>query len=192
MKKAKKRGGLMRAIILATLMVGLAGGGAYAVLQTQNNTLTGNTISTATANLQISADGTNFGNTHLGFDFNNIVPGGAAVPVTGYPFYLKNAGGTPLAIKFMVTGTPANPNNVDLSKVNVLLTTVASGIPVQTFNLQSLMSSASTGGISISPNNLDISFVQQYKLQVSMTADAFSGGSASIGNIDFAFAGSVQ
>lgn len=192
MKKSKRIRGLKRSILLATLMVGLTGGAAYAVLQSQQNTLTGNTISTATANLQIGLDLTNFDNTHLGFNFDNIVPGGQPVPLTGHTFYLKNAGGTPLAIKFMVNGTPSNLNSVDLSKVNVILTTVGSGNPPQSFSLQSLIDSAASGGVSISTSSLDVSAVQQYKLQVSMTADAVAGPSASISNLDFAFSGIAQ
>lgn len=140
----------------------------------------------------MSTDGINYSNSHIGFDFNNIVPGGSAVPETGNPFYLKNAGGTPLAIKFKVSTTPSNPNNVDLSKVNIILTTVASGTSAQTFNLQSLIASSTTGGVAISGNNLDIGATQLYKLQVSMAADALTGSSAILGNIDFAFTGYAQ
>jgi len=192
MKKSRRIKGLKRAILLATLMVGVAGGGAYAVLQSQLNTLTGNTISTATANLQLSTDNVNFSNSHLGFDFNNIVPGGQAVPLTGYPFYLKNAGGTPLAIKLAVNSIPTNIGNVDISKVNIILTTVGSGASPQTFTLQSLLSSSSTGGVTVSTSNLDIGNTQLYKLQASMAADAISGSSASLGNIDFSFTGIAQ
>lgn len=192
MKKSKKPRSIKRSILLATLMVGLAGGAAYAVLQSQQNTLTGNTISTATANLQLSKDGVSFGNTQTGFGFINIVPGGAAVPTTGQPFYLKNAGGTPLEIHMSVSGTPTNSSNVDLGKVNVLLTTVGSGTPIQSFNLQALMTAHATGGVIISTAPLDIDNIQLYKLQVSMAADAVTGSSASIGNIDFAFSGIAQ
>ncbi len=56
MKKSRRLRSLKRSIIIATLLTGLAGGAAYAVLQTQD-TLTGNTISTATANLQTTTAG---------------------------------------------------------------------------------------------------------------------------------------
>ena len=176
---------------MATLMVGLAGGAAFAVLQSQANTLTGNSISAATANLAISTDNSNFSNTKVGFDFNNIVPGGAAVPLTGFPFQLKNTGGTPLQVKFMVNSTPTNPSAVDLSKVHVVLTTVGS-TSTQSFSLQSLISSASSGGLPISTTNLDVATTLLYKLQVSMASDAFTGQTASLGNIDFAFTGLAQ
>lgn len=192
MKKFKKLRGLKRSALAATLLVIFGSGVTYAVLQSLQNTLTGNTISTATANLQLSKDGTNFGNSSIGFDFNNIVPGGDPVPITGYPFYLRNAGGTPLALKIAVTSAPSNPDNVDLSKVNVILTTVASGTPAQSFTLQSLIASANSGGLAILGNNLGIGINQQYKLQVSMDSNAVTGSSASLSNIDFAFTGIAQ
>jgi hypothetical protein len=190
MKKSRRFRSLKRSIAIATLTVGLTGSAAFAVLQSQN-TLTGNTISTATANLQLSIDGTTYTTSKVGFDFNNIVPGGSAVPTTGYSFYLKNAGGTPLGIKFAVAGTPSNPNGVDLSKVNIILTTVASGTSPASYSLQSLLS-ANGGGVTILPASLAVGISQQYKLQVSMDADAVTGSSASLGNIDFVFTGTAQ
>lgn len=192
MKKRTKFRSIKRAIIGSTLLVLVAGGAAFAVLQSQQNTLTGNTISTATANLQISKDGTSFSETSVGFDFSDIVPGGAAMPITGQPFYLKNGGGTPLSLKFSVNGTPTNPDNIDLSKVSIILTTVASGTSPQTFSLQSLIAANSTGGLPISINNLNPGETQLYKLQVSMAADALNASSGSLTNVDFAFSGIAQ
>lgn len=174
-------------VVAAVLIV--VSGVTFAALQSQQDTLTGNTIETATANLQVSKDGVTYSNTQPGFDFNNLIPGGSAQPTAGYPVYLKNAGGTPLSLKLAVTSTPSNPDNVDLSKVNVLLTTVGSGVPAQSFSLQGLVSSNSSGGLAITSGNLATGATQQYKLQVSMASDAVSGSSASLGNIDFAFSG---
>jgi hypothetical protein len=192
MKKSKRIRGVKRSVLLATLLVGMAGGSAYAVLQSQQDTLSSNTISTASANLTLSLDNIVYADSRPGYNFTNIIPGGAAVPTTGNPVYLKNNGGTPLGIKFMVSNTPTGTAGIDLSKVDVLLTTVASGNPVQTFTLQSLMSSFATGGITVTGSNIDPGNFQQYKLQVSMTSDAMSASSASIGNIDFAFRGFAQ
>jgi hypothetical protein len=192
MKRARNIKPLTRAVgIVAAVMI-IVGGVTFAALQSQQNVLAGNTIQTATANLQLSTDGTNYSDSHSGFDFNNIVPGGQAVPITGYPFYLKNGGGTPLALKFAVASVPTNPNNVDLSKVSVLLSTIGSGTAAQSFSLQMLMLASSSGGLAINGNNLASGAVQQYKLQVSMTSDAVTGSSASLGNIDFAFSGLAQ
>lgn len=190
MKKSRRLKGLKRSITIATLLTGLAGGATFAALQSQQNTLAGNLIETANASLLLSNDGTTFTTSQAGYEFANIVPGGAALPTTGYPVYLKNTGGTPLALKFYVSSTPSNPSAVNLSKVNIVLTTVGTGAPVQTFSLQSLIDAKATGGLTI--GSLNPTYTQQFKLQVSMTSDAVVQSSATLGNIDFAFAGEAQ
>lgn len=192
MKKRSKIKSIKKSILSATLIVLLSGGVGYAVLKSQQNSLTGNTISTASAVLQISRDGSSFNYLLPGFDFNDIVPGGSAMPITGQPFYLKNNGGTPLALKFSIKGTPLNGDNADLSKVNVLLTTVGSGTGAQSFSLQSLIAANSGGGLDITGANLNPGETRQYKLQVSMASDAINGSSANLSNIDFAFIGIAQ
>ena len=188
-KRARKIKALKRALLVATLVTLVGGSVTFAVLQSQQNTLTGNTIETATANLQLSTDGTNYSDTQAGFDFANIILGGPAQPVTGYPFYLKNSGGAPLSLKLAVTSAPSNPDNVDLTKVSVILTTVGTGTGTQTFSLQSLMTD---GGVVVTGTPLAVGTSQQYKLQVALAADAVSGSSASLGNIDFAITGLAQ
>ncbi|HZL07677.1 MAG TPA: hypothetical protein VFC50_00600, partial [Candidatus Dormibacteraeota bacterium] len=131
-------------------------------------------------------------NTHTGFDFSNLIPGGQAEPVTGYPVYLENLGGTPLALKLAVSSVPTNPNNVDLSKVNILLTTIGSGTGIQSFSLQSLMAASSSGGLLINSGNLANNNAAGYKLQVSMDSNAITGSGAALGNIDFVFSGVAQ
>jgi hypothetical protein len=192
MKKSRRLRGLKRSIITATLLTGLAGGATFAALQSQQDTLTGNIISTANANLGLSIDGTVYTSSSAGFEFDNIVPGGSAQPTTGYPFYLRNNGGTPLDIKFYVSSTPSNPSGVNLAKVNVVLTTVGSGQSPQSFSLQSLMDAKTTGGINVSAAAINPGFNQQYKLQISMASDAVVQSSATLGNIDFAFTGTAQ
>ncbi len=189
MKHTTRLKALVRAFgVLASLVV-VVGGVTYAALQTQPVKLTGNTIETANANLQISTDGTNFASSLAGFDFANIVPGGQAVPQGGYTFTLKNGGGTPLALKFAVTTTPSNPANVDLSKVNVILTPVSGGT-AQSFNLEALINANTTGGLAINnPTQIFAGTRALFTLQISMANDAMTAASASLGNIDFAFSG---
>jgi hypothetical protein len=192
MKPSKNFKVLARALVVVSAAVIVVSGVTFAALQSQQDTLAGNTIETATANLQLSVDGYSFTNSHAGFDFSNLIPGGQAQPVTGYTVYLKNAGGTALSLKLALTSVPANPNNVDLSKVNVLLTTVGSGTGAQSFSLQALMTASTTGGLDITSGNLASGATQQYKLQIAMASDAISGSSASLANIDFAFSGLAQ
>ena len=191
-KRSNNFKALARALGIVSAAVILVGGVTFAALQSQRNTLAGNTIETATANLLLGTDGTTFGNSHAGFDFNNLIPGGQAVPATGYSVYLKNDGGTALALKLAVNSVPTNPNNVDLSKVNILLTTVGSGSGAQTFSLQALMAAAATSGLDITGSHLSVGTTQQYKLQISMAADALTGSVAALGNIDFTFTGLAQ
>lgn len=172
------------AVIVAVLVI--ASGVTFAALQSQPAKLTGNTIETANANLQISTDGTNFGTSQIGFAFANIVPG--AQPATSYFFTLRNSGGTPLALKFAVSSTPSNPANVDLSKVTVNLT--PTGGPGQSFTLAALIAANSSGGLTITnPSQLFVGNRVTFTIEVTMAADALTGSSASLGNIDFAFTG---
>jgi hypothetical protein len=186
MRRPKKFRALLRTLGMVAAVAIIVSGVTFAALQSQQDILKGNTIETATANLQVSLDDKTYSNSQTGFDFANVVPGGPAVPITGYPFYLKNSGGTPLALKMAVASLPSNVSNVDLSKVNVLLTTVGSNISPQSFTLQSLLSNE---GVAI--GNLDNSNSMELKLQVSMSSDAVTGNSAALGNIDFAFSGTA-
>lgn len=181
-----KRLGRSLAVILAVLIS--AGGVSWAALQSAPAKLTGNTIETANANLQLSTDGSNFATAIPGFDFNNLVPGGA--PVGNYNLTLRNGGGVNLNLKFAVSSTPSNPANVDLNKVNVILTPIM-GSP-QTFTLEALINANANGGLAITaPVQMFVGMRQALTIQVSMANDAFSGGSASLGNIDFAFIGTA-
>jgi hypothetical protein len=188
MRRTKNFKALRRAIGVAAAAVVVVSGVAFAVLQSQQDVLAGNTIETATANLQLSTDGVAYGNSHAGFDFSGLIPGGSAQPAAGYMVYLKNSGNAPLALKLAVSSTPSNPANVDLNKVNIILTPV-SGTP-QSFTLQSLMSAGNSGGAAItSPGQLFIGNTTHFTIQVSMAADAITGSGAALGSIDFAFSG---
>lgn len=180
---------IARVSFVVAVVVSLLTGITYAALQSQQSKFTGSTIQTATANLQVSQDGTTYSNIQTGFNFGNVIPGGALAPSNGYPIYLKNAGGTALTPKFAVSSTPTNPDGVDLTKVMVHLNSTASG-QTQIFSLQSLIDSNATGGTSLTI--LPVLFTTQthpFTIQVSMAKDAFTGGSASIGTIDFSFLG---
>ncbi len=191
MKRLRNTKHLARTIIMTASIAILAVGVTFAALQSQPDTLTGNSVETATADLRLSTDGNNFSNSHAGFDFNNLIPGGPAVPAAGYSVYLQDSGGTPLAVKLAVSSAPTNPDNVDLSKVSVVLTEVGGGTGSQNFSLQALVAASSSGGLPLS-GSIDTHNTKQYKLQVSMAADAVNGSGATLGNIDFVFSGTAQ
>jgi hypothetical protein len=94
-----------------TALVMMISGVAYAALQSQQVKLTGNTIQTATANLMISTDGTNYNTTQSGYSFSGIVPGGSAMPTGGQKVYVKNTGNAAVVLKMFVNSTPTNPDS---------------------------------------------------------------------------------
>jgi hypothetical protein len=189
MKRIKNSKTLTRTAGLIAVALIIIGGVAFALLQSQQNTLTGNTIETGSADLRISTNATTFTTSHTGFDFNSLIPGGPAQPAAGNAFYLQNTGTSSLALKLAVSSVPTNPDNVDLSKVTVVLTTVGSSNAPQSFSLQSLIASAPTGGIALTGSSLPSGMLQQYKLQVALDIDAVHGQNGNIGNLDLAFTG---
>jgi hypothetical protein len=179
-----------RAVGVAAAVVVTVSGVTFAALQSQQNKLTGNIIQTATANLQISTDGVRYGNSQAGFFFSGLVPGGSAVPTSGYGIWLKNSGDADMTPKLAVTSVPTNPDNVDLSKVRVILTP-NNGTP-QSYTLQSLITAAPNGGVNLTaPTVLFSGSPVAMTIKVSMDADAFIGNNTSLGNIDFTFSGTI-
>ncbi len=177
-----------KAAVIVLAIFGLSGGISYASLVSQP-ALTNNTISTATASLQLSTDSINYSASIPGFSFSGIMPGGEAVPSTGYTVLLKNTGETSLALKLGVASTLVNSGGFDLSKVHVILTPL-SGISPQNFILQSLLTADKNGGAPVvNPVKLLPGSVSAYKLQVSLDADAVNSESASITNLSFLFSG---
>lgn len=181
---------LLRATAVVSAIVMLVGGATFAVLQSQKVTLQGNTIQTATANLSLSTTGFDYSTSQNGFNFTNLVPGGSAEPQAGNHIYLKNSGNVDLAIKLAATGIPSNPNNIDLNKVHIIITDVATST-VQRIPLQTLISAETTGGFRItSPAALGASGeIAHYTLQVAIDSDALNGPSATLNNLDLAFSG---
>ena len=188
MKRQSNFKPLVRAVAVMGAVIAIVSGVTFAALQSQQAVLSGNTISTASADLKISVNGTTFTASNVGFSYSDIIPGGSAVPAAGNSFYLKNSGSTPITTKTAISSVPTNTSNVDLSKVSVIITRTPGGSP-QTFTVMQLMDAYASGGIQVS-TALSVNEIAQYKAQVSMTADAFSGPSASLGNIDLVFIGS--
>ena len=189
--KIKINAALARAVAVIASIAIVVTGVTYAALQSQQAVLSGNTIQSATASLLIgtaSATSTAYSSSHSGYTFANVVPGGPAQPAGGNVFYLKNTGTANLALKLNVTGTPTNTSSVDLTKVKVLVTRTDTNT-TQTVTLQSLIDATPSGGLSLTDNLAPASTGTQYTMSVSMTSDAFTGSSASIGAIDFSFSG---
>lgn len=187
MFKNKKR--LMGAAAMLALV---AGGVAFALLQTQAS-LTGNSISTESANMLISQNDSNYGHTSAGYSFAGIIPGTQDSQTEH--FFLKNAGSAPLALKLSLTSAPTNAAGVDLSKVHVMLipystTTYMPGTP-QDISLQSLVD-ASAGGVAVDyPNPLAANSKEEFNVKVSVDDGAVGNDGASLSNIDLGFIGTA-
>lgn len=164
----------------------------YAALQSQQAVLSGNSIETATAALQLSLDGATYSSTRVGFTFGNIIPGGPAQPSTGNPIWFKNTGSAALNLRVSLNGTPTTTGDVDLSKVFVVLTPVTGGGTAQSLALDSLVSGTLTNGVAITAPAVAAGTIVQYKLQASMAADAFTGNGATVRNLDLVFIGTVS
>ena len=172
---------------LALPLVLLIGGITYALLTSQEATLTGNSIQTVTAALSISTDGQNFGVTTPGFSFNNLIPGGVPMPLMGYSVYMKNTGNVPLTPKIAINKQPTNPNNIDLGKVKVIMFAVdTTNNEEYSFTMQDLLN-----GSRAFTNNIGIGMTRRYNVQISMDADAVSGNTASLSGIDLVFSGTT-
>jgi len=184
MKFMKAHGPLLRAVAVVGVAGVLATGVTFAALQSQQASLTGNTIQSATADLRIGTSASTFDTNRNGFSFKDIVPGGAAMPVDGFSFYLKNYGTAPLNLKLALGGTPTNTSNADLSKVKLQLSRADNENGAQTASLQALTSAGLALADPIAPGA-----VVQYKLRAAMDDDAFSGTAASLGGIDLVFSG---
>lgn len=189
MSQYSKTTALVRAVVVMGAVMSIVSGVTFAALQSQQAVLAGNSISTASADLKISTDGTTFTTSGTGFSFANIIPGGSAVPAGGNTFYLKNSGSTNVSLKMAISNTPTNTSNVDLTKVSVIVTRTPGG-SAQTFTMQQLMDTYATGGTAVS-TPINTATTAQFSIQVSMTSDAFSGPSATLGNINIVFTGTA-
>ncbi len=178
---------LLRAVGVLSAVGILVTSVTYASLQSQQATLTGNSIQSATADLRIGTSASTFSASRAGFTFADVVPGGPAMPADGHAFYLKNNGSAALALKVAVNSAVTNTASVDLTKVHVQLTRTDNGT-VQSLTLQSLIDGQTAGGTAIT-DPIAPSAVVQYKLRAQMDSDAFTGTGASVGAIDLVFSG---
>ncbi len=186
MKKRWNLPWLRSAWVLAVVFIILTGV-SFAAFQSQNAALTGNTITSATADLRIGTSSTSFSTSRVGYSFTDVVPGGSSYPAGGNSVFLKNYGTSTLNIKAAINSTPSNLNNVDLTKVFIHLTRADNSYSAS-FSLKSLVDSYSGGGLIIG-DTIGPGVIAQYQMSVSMSADAFSGSSATISGIDMVFSG---
>lgn len=127
MKLTKKVSPLTRALGVFSAVAIIVGGVTYAALQSQA-TLSDNTISSATATLQVNNtdNGGTFGTSDTGFQFTNLLPG------AGYGdaqhFDLKNAGTSNLQVTVYATAGTVT-GTLDKNKVHVKFTNQSLSTP---------------------------------------------------------------
>lgn len=178
---------LLRAVAVIGVVGLIVSGVTFAALRSQQVTLTGNTIQSATAGLEIGTSAANFAASQPGFQFADVIPGGPAMPESGNTFYLENSGTAPLQVSLNIPAAPENDSNISLADISLQITrTDVDGSQTQTASLQSLLDSGLVLTDPLAPGTTG-----QYTVKVSMTADAFDGSSASIGAFDFVFSGTV-
>jgi hypothetical protein len=185
-QKTQKWKKLLSAAALLTLAIG---GLAFALLQSEAK-LTGNTVQTDSAGLLISRDNIIYGGSTNGYAFTHVIPG--SQPSQAERLFLQNTGSAALDIKLRTTSPPSNPDNIDLSKVKVILTPydMSTNHPgaSQSFSLQELLDS-STGVPINSPSALSPQGHERFDIQIAMDGDAVNGSGTALSNLDFTFTG---
>ncbi len=185
MTLTKKLKSPKRTIIAAVIIVALAGGAAYALLQVWGVVM-GNTISTASAGLVVSADGVHYGPAvNGGLSFSNLIPGGYPAPADGYTLYLKNNGHTDLDLSFTLNDPPSDTDPDDLGNLNVLLADASGSTPAKSFTLSSLLN-----GKQSVEGDLQPGATRLYKIQVQASDDAQPD--TTISNVNLAFVGTAR
>lgn len=178
-------GPLMRAVLIIGAVAALVTSITFAALN-DSVTLTGNTLSSATADLNIW-DGGAYSSTATGFTVTNLVPG---TPSAQYAFYLQN--NSIFAMDVTVQSTLpsvvgiANFSDIEVTFYNedgttTLLATTMDVLSASPQVLETLPAGA-TGDSSTATNG-------NYFVQFNIKPAGVSGSSASVGAFTFTFVG---
>lgn len=189
MYKLKTMRPLVQAMGIITAVMVLVTGVTFATLQSQQAVLKGNSLVTAMAELKISKDNITYANILDGYNFYNLIPGGSPTPTNGNPVYLQNTGSVALAAKISVSESLSNSNNVDLTKVHVILLPSGGGVP-QNITLKDLVTASANGGIALTGgglNHINASGNASFAMQIMLDSDAVNGSNANISNLIFNF-----
>lgn len=193
MKRLQKRRAGMRAAVIFGAATILLSGVTYASMQSQNDTLQGNTIMSATANLQILGANGIYADTAPGFTFSNLEPGGAAGPTPGNHISLKNTGTTTLALKIAMNATSySNPQQVNINKVTLIFTPVGGGATFTT-TLATLCSGYNSGTPIPLNMFLPAGQTQDFTVQAQLAADAVTSTTTgfTLSGVDLIFSGNA-
>lgn len=147
-------------------------GVTFAALRTQQNVLTGSTLTSASASLLMNKQsiGT-FQNELPGFSFTGVEPGGPALPTDGHSLYLHNNGSTNLSVNISVNperleySDQANPN---LIKLHIAAPSRGEFID---YRLSDLISAYQTGQRLLLPIWMTAGSYEHLQFRMSIDAD---------------------
>lgn len=185
---------LMRAFFVVGGVAAIVTGTTYAMLSSSSASLVGSTMSSDTAELLVSKNGTTFGDERAGFPFADIVPGGDPAPADGNAFWLRNTStGVDLALTVGIPELPVfDPAGLDLNKVHVVITDPgADGLLDGTDDEEVLRASITDLVAGPEPilGELVAGADRKLFIQAVMDAGTFEGTSGSVGAFDLVFNG---
>lgn len=185
---------LVRALGVFGIVAALVTSVTFAALQSQA-TLTNNTITSATAGLEVKSSGS-FAAQDAGFVFSGALPGGPAVPATGHAFQLRNSGTANLvvaaSIPTMPTFTVGSSGVADPAMIDVILSCIAGANSFSvTASVADLVAAHATGGVVMPSDILPAGSgnVADCTAQVQLNSGAFTGSSLTTGNFNLVFTG---
>lgn len=177
---------MIKKLLLSIAIIGVVGGTAFAgtrALLSDAVTLTANTFSTGTVDLQIAigkSAGPAFADTQVGFT-KTMFPG-----QTETKFFRLRNNGTGVDLSIVAQASSAS-GAISPADVTVAITPVNStDVPTGATASATLATWVSTPG-SISPPNIGPSSTQRYQMDVSISSGVTTGGVSSV--FDFNFTG---
>ena len=184
----KKSIAITRAVGIVGATTALITGFTFASLTASPVTLSNNTISTATAGLEVQVVDSNFATTQQGFTITNLIPGAPSAP---FFFNLRTTGAVPLAITAHVPATPTYSGFVSggFSGVHVKITQFDnSGIVYADTTLADLLA----GDVSFTGAPLAGTSQIQLKAVVTVANASVTGSSASVNSFNIVLTGTAQ
>lgn len=182
---------IWRTLSVLCAVILLLTGVTFAAMQSQDATLQGNSITSASASLVIGDANGGYASAASGFSFENLEPGGQPMPSPGFDLKLRNNGSSNLMLQMSINpGNFANANHANIDRIYITLTPKNGG-PTLQYSLQSLLVAHTNN----TPESLDIMLpagqTGQYVLQVQMAADSVTDTSAGVAlsGIDLVFSG---
>lgn len=161
-----------RFMLVCCAIVVIIVGVTFAAMRTQQNLLTGSTLTSASASLLMNKQsiGT-FHNELSGFTFTGVEPGGPALPAAGHSLFLHNNGSTNLSVDIQV-----NPERLEyseqanLSHIMLQIDVPGRGESIN-YALSDLIDSYQTGQRRLLPVWLEAGGYEQLQFRMSIISD---------------------